>query len=74
MKLSWIIIFAICIAASVVILVISKQKSTPEKCIEEPVDNHSDTCSIVSSHSEYDLYDNIHDFMTKQTSYIKTLG
>lgn len=74
MKISWIVVFAVCIALSVVILVINKQKSPPVLCIEEPMDNHSDTCSIVSSCSDYDLYDSIHDFMTKQTTYIKTLG
>lgn len=78
MKLSWIVIFAICIAVSVVIFVISKQKSIPNKFKEEPMDIHSDdqsdTSSIVSGQSDYYLYDDIHDFMTKQTSYIKTLG
>lgn len=78
MKLSWIVIFAICIAVSVVIFVISKHKSTPDKCKEEPMgihsDDQSDTSSIISGQSDYDLYDDIHDFMTQQTSYIKTLG
>lgn len=59
----------ILLMAIVLFSLTSSRKSTNDDILSDS----SDSCSIVSSISEYDLYEDIRDFMTKQTAYIQSI-